>query len=149
MSLLEQVNNDIKVAMRSKDKVMLAAVRGLKKEFLEAQTAKGGGGELTDEMATKIVQKLVKQRKDSASLYTEQGREDLAENEIKEAEILSQYLPKQLSSEELQDAIKAIIAESGAEGMKDMGKVMGMATKQLAGKAEGREISNQVKALLA
>ena len=149
MSLLEQVNNDIKVAMRAKDKVMLAAVRGLKKEFLEAQTAKGGDGELTDEVATKIVQKLVKQRKDSASLYSEQGREDLANNEIKEAEILSQYLPKQLTADELQEAIKAIIDESGAQGMKDMGKVMGIASKQLAGKAEGREISSQVKALLA
>ena len=149
MNLIEQVNNDIKVAMRSKDKVMLAAVRGLKKEFLEAQTAKGGDGKLSDEAATKIVQKLVKQRKDSATLYIEQGREDLAEGELKEAEVLSAYLPKQLTEEELIEAIKDIVAEVGAEGMKDMGKVMGVATKQLAGKAEGRLISAQVKALLA
>lgn len=149
MNLLEQVNNDIKVAMRSKDKIMLAAVRGLKKEFLEAQTAKGNNGELSDEAATKIVQKLVKQRKDSASLYSEQQREDLAENELLEAEVLGRYLPKQLSSDELEAAIKSIISDLGAEGMKDMGKVMGVASKQLAGKAEGREISAQVKTLLA
>lgn len=149
MSLIEQVNEDIKVAMRAKDKVTLTAVRSLKKEFLEAQTAKGSDGTLADEAAIKIVQKLVKQRKDSASLFTEQGREDLAENELKEAEAIKKYLPQQLSSEELEAEVKAIIADTGAEGMKDMGKVMGIASKKLAGKAEGRDISTKVKALLA
>lgn len=149
MSLIEQVNEDIKAAMRSKDKVALAAVRGLKKEFLEAQTAKGGDGSLSDEAATKIVQKLVKQRKDSAALYQEQDREDLAANENAEAEILMKYLPKQFTPEELEAKVKAIIAEVGAEGMKDMGRVMGIASKQLAGKAEGRDIASTVKALLA
>lgn len=149
MTLLEKVNEDIKAAMRAKDKVKLTAVRGLKKEFLEAQTAKGSDGELTEDVATKIVQKLVKQRKDSADLYVSQGREDLADDENKEAEILMTYLPQQLSSDELEAAVKAIIVESGADGMKDMGKVMGLASKQLAGKAEGRDISTKVKALLA
>jgi len=149
MSLLERVNEDIKVAMRAKDKVSLTAIRGLKKEFLEAQTAKGSDGELSDEVAIKLVQKLVKQRKDSAELYIAQGREDLAENETAEADVLKNYLPQQLTPEELEAAIKAIIADTGAEGMKDMGKVMGIASKQLAGKAEGRDISTKVKALLA
>lgn len=149
MTLLEKVNEDIKIAMRAKDKVKLVAVRGLKKEFLEAQTAKDSEGELTEEVATKIVQKLVKQRKDSAELYISQGREDLAEDENKEAAALMEYLPKQLSPAELTEAVKAIITELGADGMKDMGKVMGAASKQLAGKAEGRDISTQVKALLA
>nr|MDA3852812.1 GatB/YqeY domain-containing protein [Bacteroidales bacterium] len=140
---------DIKVAMRAKDKVALTAIRGLKKEFLEAQTAKGSNGELTDEVAVKMVQKLVTQRKDSAELFIAQDREDLAENEIAEADILKKYLPQQLTSEELEAAVKAIIVSTGADGMKDMGKVMGMASKQLAGKAEGRDISTKVKALLA
>lgn len=148
MSLLEQVNEDIKVAMRAKDKVSLTAIRGLKKEFLEAQTAKGSDGTLSDEVAVKIVQKLVKQRKDSADLFMAQNREDLADNEKAEAEVLKKYLPQQLTSEELEAAVKAIIAETGAEGIKDMGKVMGMASKQLAGKAEGRDISTKVKMLL-
>lgn len=149
MTLLEQVNEDIKVAMRAKDKVALTAVRSLKKEFLEAQTAKGADGGLSDDAAIKIVQKLVKQRKDSANLFTEQGREDLAANELGEAEVIQKYLPQQLTAEELEAAVKAIIEQTGAEGMKDMGKVMGMASKQLAGKAEGRDISTKVKALLA
>lgn len=149
MTLLEQVNEDIKTAMRAKDKISLAAIRGLKKEFLEAQTAKGAEGVLTDEVATKIVQKLVKQRKDSSELYVSQGRQDLADDENKEAEVLMAYLPQQLTSEELEDAVQAIISKLGAEGMKDMGKVMGVASTKLAGKAEGRDISTKVKALLA
>ena len=149
MSLLTQVNEDIKVAMRAKDKVALTAIRGLKKEFLEAQTAKGAEGELNDDTAVKIVQKLIKQRKDSAKLFVEQAREDLAENEMTEVGVLQKYLPQQLSAEELDAAVKAIITQTGAEGMKDMGKVMGMASKQLAGKAEGRDISTKVKELLA
>lgn len=149
MSLLEQVNEDMKVAMRAKDKVSLAAIRGLKKEFLEALSAKGSDGELDGEVAIKIVQKLVKQRKDAATLFVEQNREDLAEAELSEATVLQKYLPQQLTSEELEAAVQAIITESGAEGMKDMGKVMGLASKQLAGKAEGRDISTKVKALLA
>ena len=149
MSLIEQVNEDIKVAMRAKDKVMLAAVRGLKKEFLEAQTAKGAEGEFSDETALKIVQKLVKQRKDSAEIYVQQGRSDLAENELAEANVLMNYMPKQLTTEELEAEVKSIIAELGAEGMKDMGKVMGVASKKMSGKADGRDISTMVKKLLA
>lgn len=148
MSLVDQVNEDIKTAMRSKDKVALTAIRGLKKEYLEAQTAKGSDGSLNNETAVKIVQKLVKQRKESAELYTKQGREDLAENELAEANVLANYLPKQFTPDELEAEVKSIIAEVGAEGMKDMGKVMGIATKKLAGKAEGRDISTKVKALL-
>ncbi len=135
--------------MRAKNKVMLAAVRGLKKEILEAQTAKGADGELDDVAVTKIVQKLVKQRKDSAELYVQQGREDLAENETQEAEVLMNYLPQQFTPEELEAEVKGIIADLGAEGMKDMGRVMGVASKKLAGKAEGRDISTKVKELLA
>lgn len=149
MTLLEKVNEDIKTAMRAKDKVALTAIRGLKKEFIEAQSAKGAEGDLDNDVATKIVQKLVKQRKESAELYVSQGREDLAESENQEAAILMNYLPKQLTPEELEAAVQAIIVELGADGMKDMGKVMGAASKQLAGKAEGRDISAKVKALLA
>ncbi len=148
MSLIEQVNEDIKVAMRTKDKVSLTAIRGLKKEFLEAQTAKGAEGELSENMAVKIVQKLVKQRKDAAKLFVAQGRDDLANNELNEAEVLSKYLPCQLSPEELEEAVKNIIAKLGAADMKDMGRVMGTASKQLAGKADGRDISAKVKMLL-
>lgn len=149
MSLLEKVNEDIKVAMRAKDKVALTAIRGLKKEFLEAQTAKGADGTLSDEVAIKLVQKLVKQRKDSIKLFIDQDRQDLADNERAEADVLQKYLPQQLTPEELDAAVKLIITDIGAAGMKDMGKVMGIASKQLAGKAEGRDISTKVKALLA
>lgn len=135
--------------MLAKDKVRLEALRGVKKEFLEAKTAKGASGEFSDEMATSILQKMVKQRKDSAEIYTTQGRADLAEDELAQLRVIQEFLPAQLSPEELESAITSIIIETGATSMKDMGKVMGAATKQLAGKAEGRAISEIVKKLLS
>ncbi|MBO4999971.1 MAG: GatB/YqeY domain-containing protein [Bacteroidaceae bacterium] len=134
--------------MKAKDKVRLETLRNLKKVFLEAKTAPGANDTLTDDAALKIMQKLVKQGKDSATLYKEQGRADLAEAELAQVAVIETYLPKQMSAEELEVALKAIIAEVGAEGPKDMGKVMGTATKKLAGLAEGRAISAKVKELL-
>lgn len=148
MNLFDQISNDIKEAMKAQDKVRLQALRGVKKEFLEAKTAKGSDGELTDEAATKILMKMVKQRKDSAAIFIEQSRQELADNELAESQVIEAYLPKQMSVEELETALKAIIAQVGAAGPQDMGKVMGMATKALAGKAEGRVISETVKRLL-
>ena len=148
MNLFDQVSEDIKKAMLAREKVRLEALRGIKKEFLEAKTAKGAGGELSDEMAVKILVKMVKQRKESAKIYEENNRPELAENELAEAAVIEEYLPKQLSAEELEAELKAIIAETGAQGPKDMGKVMGIATKKLAGKAEGKVISAKVKELL-
>ena len=130
-------------------KVRLEALRGIKKEFLEAKTAKGADGELTDDMAMKILAKMVKQRKESAQIYTEQNRPDLAEPELAEAAVIETYLPKQMTEEELTEALKAIIAQVGATTPQEMGKVMGVATKQLAGRADGRAISAKVKELLA
>ena len=149
MNLFDQVSNDIKSAMLAKDKVRLEALRGIKKEFLEAKTAKGADGELTDDMAMKILAKMVKQRKESAQIYTEQNRPDLAEPELAEAAVMETYLPKQMTEEELTEALKAIIAQVGATTPQEMGKVMGVATKQLAGRADGRAISAKVKELLA
>ena len=149
MNLFDQVSNDIKSAMLAKDKVRLEALRGIKKEFLEAKTAKGADGELTDDMAMKILAKMVKQRKESAQIYTEQNRPDLAEPELAEAAVIETYLPKQMSEDELTEALKAIIAQVGATTPQEMGKVMGVATKQLAGRADGRAISAKVKELLA
>ena len=149
MNLFDQVSNDIKSAMLAKDKVRLEALRGIKKEFLEAKTAKGADGELTDDMAMKILAKMVKQRKESAQIYTEQNRPDLAEPELAEAAVIETYLPKQMTEEELTEALKAIIAQGGATTPQEMGKVMGVATKQLAGRADGRAISAKVKELLA
>ena len=145
MNLFDQVSNDIKSAMLAKDKVRLEALRGIKKEFLEAKTAKGADGELTDDMAMKILAK----RKESAQIYTEQNRPDLAEPELAEAAVIETYLPKQMTEEELTEALKAIIAQVGATTPQEMGKVMGVATKQLAGRADGRAISAKVKELLA
>ena len=149
MNLFDQVSNDIKSAMLAKDKVRLEALRGIKKEFLEAKTAKGADGELTDDMAMKILAKMVKQRKESAQIYTEQNRPDLAEPELAEAAVIETYLPKQMNEEELTEALKALIAQVGATTPQEMGKVMGGATKQLAGRADGRAISAKVKELLA
>lgn len=148
MNLFDQVSEDIKKAMLAREKVRLEALRGAKKEFLEAKTAKGANGELSDENALKIIVKMVKQRKESAKIYEENNRPELAENELAEAAVLEEYLPKQLSGEELDAALRAIIAETGACGPKDMGKVMGVASKRLAGRAEGRAISEAVKRLL-
>ena len=148
MDMFERISNDIKEAMKAKDKVRLETLRNIKKVFLEAKTAPGANDTLTDDAAMKIMQKLVKQGKDSATLYNEQGRADLAEAELAQVAVIETYLPKQMSAEELETALKAIIAEVGAEGPKDMGKVMGTATKKLAGLAEGRAISAKVKELL-
>lgn len=149
MNLFDKVSGDIKTAMLARDKVRLEALRGIKKEFLEAKTAKGGDGELSDDSALKILAKMVKQRKESASIYTEQNRKDLAGEELAQAAIIEEYLPKQLSEEELTAALKEIIARVGATSAKEMGKVMGTATKELAGKAEGKAISAKVRELLA
>ncbi len=148
MALFEQVSKDIVAAMKAKDKVRLEALRGAKKYFLEAKTAPGAADELTDEAALKILAKLAKQGKDTAALYTEQGRPDLAADELAQVAVLEEYLPKQLTAEELEAALRRIIDAVGAQGPKDMGKVMGAATKELAGKAEGRAISAMVKQLL-
>ena len=148
MEMFDRISNDIKDAMKAKDKVRLETLRNIKKVFLEAKTAPGANDTLTDDAAMKIMQKLVKQGKDSAALYNEQGRADLAEAELAQVAVIETYLPKQMSAEELEAALKNIIAEVGAEGPKDMGKVMGTATKKLAGLAEGRAISAKVKELL-
>lgn len=134
--------------MKAREKVRLEALRGAKKEFLEAKTAPGAGGELTDEHAVKILMKMVKQRKESARIYQENNRQELADNELAEAAVLEEYLPKQLSAEELENELRAIIAEVGATSAKEMGKVMGVATKRLAGRADGRTIQAAVKTLL-
>lgn len=148
MNLFEQVSEDIKKAMLAKDKVALDALRGIKKEFLEAKTAKGGDGELHDDQALKILQKMVKQRKESADMYLSANRQDLADDELAQVKIIEQYLPQPMTEAELTTALEAIISQVGAAGPQDMGKVMGMATKQLAGKAEGKAISLKVKELL-
>ncbi|MGL4519937.1 MAG: GatB/YqeY domain-containing protein [Phocaeicola sp.] len=148
MELFDLISNDIKEAMRAKDKVKLEALRNAKKFFIEAKTAPGANDSLSDEAATKIIQKLVKQGKDSAALYEGQNRSDLAEAEIAQVKFLEAYLPQQMSEAELTAALQAIIEQAGATGPQDMGKVMGAATQALAGKAEGRAISAKVKELL-
>ncbi len=148
MELFDQISEDIKQAMLAKDKVRLEALRGVKKELLEAKTAKGSNGNLTEEQGVKILQKMVKQRKDSAEIFKQQNRPELAENELAEVDVIKQYLPAQMSDEELTAAIKEIIAETGAVSAAEMGKVMGIASKKLAGKVEGKLISEKVKSLL-
>ena len=135
--------------MKAKDKVRLEALRNIKKVFLEAKTAPGANDTLADADALKIIMKLVKQGKESGELYKQSGRQDLADAEFAQVAVFEQYLPKMMSSEELEAALKEIIAEVGASSMKDMGKVMGIASKKLAGKAEGKAISEKVRALLA
>lgn len=149
MSLFDQVSKDIIAAMKAKEKVRLQALRNIKKLFIEAKTAPGANDELTDEAALKILAKLAKQGRDTAQLYTEQQRPDLAEEEMNQVAVVEAYLPQQLTEAELEAALREIIAETGADGAKDMGKVMGVATKRLAGRAEGRAISAKVKAMLA
>lgn len=148
MNLFDQISEDIKKAMLAKDKVALDALRGIKKEFLEAKTAKGGDGELHDDKALQILQKMVKQRKESVQMYIDANRPELAEDELAQCKIIEQYLPAMLSEEELASALEQIIAQVGAQGPQDMGKVMGVATKQLAGRAEGKAISTKVRELL-
>ena len=146
MDLFERVNQDIKAAMKAKDKVALETLRNVKKVFLEAKTAPGAADTLTDADALKIIQKLTKQGKDAAEIYIQQGRQDLADAELAQVKVMENYLPAQMSAEELEAALKEIIAEVGAAG--PMGKVMGVASKKLAGLAEGRIISAKVKELL-
>ncbi len=148
MDLFERVSEDIKTAMKAKDKVALDTLRNIKKVFLEAKTAPGANDTLSDADALKIIQKLTKQGKDAAEIYLQQNRPDLAEPELAQVKVMEAYLPKQMTPEELEAALKVIIAETGAEGAKDMGKVMGVASKKLAGLAEGRAISAKVKELL-
>ena len=148
MSLEEKINQDIKDAMRAKEKEKLESLRAIKAALLLEKTQKGGAEEISEDAEMKILQKLVKQRKDSAQIYTEQGRNDLAEKEMSEASIIEKYLPEQMGDEELTSKIKQIIADSGAQSMADMGKVMGKASKELAGKADGKAIADKVKSLL-
>ncbi len=147
MSLFDQINKDIKAAMLAKDKEKLEALRAVKSAFLLAKTEKGNE-ELSPEKELAIIQKLVKQRKDTAQVYTENNRPELAEKELKEAEFISVYMPKQLSEDEIKAEVQKIIEQTGASSMKDMGKVMGIATKSMAGKADGKVISVIVKQLL-
>ena len=149
MNLFEQIGEDIKAAMKARDKVRLDTLRNIKKVFLEAKTAPGANDTLTDADALKIISKLAKQGKETAATYKQAGRQDLADAELAQVQVIEGYLPKQLSQEEIEAEVKAIIAEVGATSMKDMGKVMGTASKQLAGKADGRLISDIVKKLLA
>ena len=147
--LFEQVSKDIVAAMKAKDKVRLEALRNIKKVFIEAKTAPGANDSLDDAAALKILQKLAKQGHDSAALYKSQNREDLAEAELAQVAVIERYLPKQMDAAEIEVAVKEIIAATGASSIKDMGKVMGMASKQLAGRADGKTISDIVKRLLA
>ena len=149
MDLFDRISEDIKKAMLAKERVRLEALRGIKKEFLEAKTAKGGDGTLSDEAATKVLVKMAKQRRESAAIYTEQNRPELAANELAEMAVIEEYLPKQLTDVELTAELKKIIAEVGATDAKMMGKVMGVASKALAGRADGRAISAKVKELLS
>lgn len=149
MNLHEIIDQEIKKAMMAKDKVRLEVLRSAKTAFMETTTAKGASHDLTEEQSVAILQRMVKQRKDSAAIYKEQNRSDLAEQELKEVEVLRSYLPEQLTQEELDKTIGDIIDKANASSLKDMGKVMGIATESLAGKAQGRAIADTVKKLLS
>ncbi|WP_055442546.1 GatB/YqeY domain-containing protein [Lacinutrix himadriensis] len=149
MSLQQDIMTAMKAAMKSKDQTALAALRAVKSEILLAQTETGSKEEITEDQEIKILSKLVKQRKDSAAIFSEQNREDLAEPEIAQAAVISQFLPAQLSEAEIEKVVVETIAATGAAGMKDMGKVMGMVNQKLAGQADGKTISSIVKAKLS
>ena len=149
MTLYDQISEDIKAAMKARDKVRLETLRNIKKVFIEAKTAPGANDTLADADAIKIIQKLAKQGREAAAIFSKKGREDLAEGEMAQVAVIEGYLPPQLSEAEIEIAVREIIAQTGATGMKDMGKVMGMASKHLAGRADGRAISAIVKRLLA
>lgn len=149
MALFEQISEDIKSAMKARDKVALEALRNIKKVFLEAKTAPGANDTLEDADALKILQKLAKQGKESAQTFLANNRQDLADSELAQVEVIERYLPKALEESEIESIVKEIIAQTDAQGMKDMGKVMGIASKQMAGRADGRIISTIVKKLLA
>lgn len=148
-NLFDQVSSDIRTAMKARDKVRLEALRNIKKYFIEAKTAPGANDTLEDATALKILQKLAKQGEESADTYAKAKRQDLADAELAQVAVIKEYLPKPLSEEEITAQVKDIIAQTGAQGMKDMGKVMGQATKQMAGKADGKVISTIVRQLLA
>ncbi len=149
MTLFDIISEEIKKAMLAKDRVKLDALRGVKKEFIEAKTAKGAGDEFTDDKAISILQRMVKQRKESAEIYSQQNRSELAETEIEQMKIIQEFLPAQLSINEIEAIVKQIILKTEASSMKDMGKVMAIATKELAGKAEGGVISSIVRKQLS
>lgn len=149
MDLFETVNKEMAAAMKARDKVRLEALKGIKKEFLEAKTAPGAGGELPEDKAVAILVKMAKQRRESAAIYMDNNREELAKGELAEVAVIEEFLPKALSPEELETEIRNIIASTGAASPKDMGKVMGVATKALAGRADGKDISAKVRELLA
>ncbi|MGI6223022.1 MAG: GatB/YqeY domain-containing protein [Prevotella sp.] len=149
MSLFEQVSGDIQKAMKARDKVRLETLRNIKKVFLEAATAPGANGTVEDAQALKIIQKLVKQGEESAATYKQANRPELAEGELAQVAVMKEYLPKPLSAEEIEKVVSDIIAQTGASSMKDMGRVMGMANKQMAGKADGKQIADIVKKLLS
>lgn len=148
MTIFDTISNAIKEAMKAQDKVALATLRNIKKVLLEAKTAPGANDTVSDEAAIKIIQKLVKQGRESAELYQSQNRTDLAAEELAQVAIMEKYLPEQMSEEEIRAAVKEIIAELGVSTPQEMGKVMGTATKRLAGKADGRTISSIVKSIL-
>lgn len=148
MDLKEQINNDIKAAMKAKEKERLTALRAIKSAILLVETEKGNESGIDEGSGISLLQKLVKQRKDSATLYKEQGRDDLANDELAQANVIASYLPKQLSEEEVREIISSLIAESGASSPSDMGKVIGLSMSKMKGKAEGKLISAVVKELL-
>ena len=148
-NLFDQVSSDIRTAMKARDKVRLEALRNIKKYFIEAKTAPGANDTLEDAAALKILQKRAKQGEESADTYAKANRQELADAELAQVAVIKEYLPKPLTEEEITAQVKAIIAQTGAQGMKDMGKVMGQATKQMAGKADGKVISTIVRQLLA
>ncbi len=149
MSLEQTISKEIMAAMKAKDAVRLAALRNIKKYVIEAKTASAGIDELADADVVKIISKLAKQGADSAAIYTQQNRADLAEEEMAQVRVMQEFLPRPLTAEELVEAVKTIIADLGATSMKDMGRVMGEASKRLAGKADGKDISAKVRELLA
>ena len=149
MTLFDQISEDIKAAMKARDRVRLDTLRNIKKVFLEAKTAPGANDTLDDADALKIIQKLAKQGRESAATFAQQNRQDLADNELAQVAVIESYLPKQLDEAEIETQVQEIIAATGASGMKDMGKVMGIASKQMAGKADGRAISSVVRRLLS
>ncbi|NNC34100.1 MAG: GatB/YqeY domain-containing protein [Croceitalea sp.] len=149
MSLQEKVMSEMKTAMKAKDTVALESLRAIKSALLLAKTDKGGGGELSEEDEVKLIQKLVKQRKDSAAIFSGQGRNDLAEPELAQVAVIEKFLPEQLTEEEIEKVVVQTIDYLGATGMQDMGKVMGMVSKELAGQADGKTISTIVKTKLS
>lgn len=148
-TLFDRVSDDIKSAMKARDKVRLATLRNIKKVFLEARSAPGANNELDDSQALKIIQKLAKQGRESAATYQQAGRDDLAGDELAQVAVLEEYLPKALTDDEIAAKVAGIIARTGAQGMKDMGRVMGIASKEMAGQAEGKTIAGIVRKLLA